>query len=141
MPRATDGPKSPSPEEIDGFVDFLNAEIGKLETAPILSEAITREIAALQRLIEILDWALEQVNKRRLYSKKFQLKDKERTRLLKERLGDDYASVIDDAKRAAEQQLKDVVANEEPNEHEIDEILRDARNEAANLASGSKKAN
>lgn len=125
MPRPSEGPKSPTPEEVDQMVDYVNTLITRAEKAtahPLGEKGRAEEIAKLERLVEILDWAEEQVNKRRLYSKKFQLKDKERTRLLKERLGEEYTNVLDEAKRKAQQKLSEEVANGKP-DRDLSELL------------------
>lgn len=112
MARNSEGPKCPTPQEVDQFIDFCNEAISLHEQNP--TEGSTQICTHYERLIEILDWAGEQVSKRRLYSKKFQLKDKERTRLLKERLGEQYDDIVSDAKRLAEAGLFEVVASEVP---------------------------
>ena len=116
MARPSNGPRCPTPEEINDFVDYLNDVIGKNAAGDDDSKLHEK----LERLIEVLDWAGEQVNKRRLYSKKFQLKDKERTKLLKERLGEQYDDIVERARKQADGKLFEEVANEAPDKELLD---------------------
>lgn len=123
MARQSDGPKCPTSNEISDFVDLINNYITDDQDAT-QHEKPGILTPQLERLIEVLDWAGEQVNKRRLYSKKFQLKDKERTRLLKERLGEQYDDIVTEARSRASDQLFEEVANEQP-DNDIARILEE----------------
>ena len=119
MPRPSEGPKCPTPDEIGDMIDLvtrIKVQPGDDNNEEGDSKLFNKQ---LDRIVEILDWAGEQVNKRRFYSKKFQLKDKERTRLLKERLGEQYDDIIEQAKHRAHHLAVEEVLNDKPEADDV----------------------